>query len=500
MRKISVLFMTFLLAMSMAVTGVYAAGEVSVELNDGSYLLAPSVAVEADNFVILEKAYFTGEHLFEIIVFPSVYVNGTETAYTSYETPEYDNRVSALSSRNWAETSGVGTYDFSALPRNTSVQYSSFVVKDTDGNIVVKESWGSRDDYTAPDVIGTLAPGMDYGDLFPSVLSDDAPSDTWIIWRQSYSQGWRYWLTFFPADWSNVGIADFDNTATAYWQFDGSNFVNYGLYNDLAGSFFWTDDVLAGTSVEDKTWASAIVDTGRKLFPITHEYLSRSDSTYEYDVELRDSGDWYCASNFGAALSAGEYVIKADFRLVQWSDMNFDVAPCGYGDWSGTGDVSPEPEDVNWLQRIYNAIVSGFQSVLDAIGVGGSGSDNPGVAPSDPVIPDDPATEEDESQSILDVIGSLFDALFGGLLRGVLGVVGSLLDFVGSSISDFFDLFTGSDGFFEFFDTEPVRVAVTSFFDFIRALWTTLPSAIRGVISFSVGMFVFFGVLKVFIH
>ena len=158
----------------------------------------------------------------------------------------------------------------------------------------------------------------------------------------------------------------------------------------------------------------------------------------------------------------------------------------------------------DWWQRSWNAFTSKFFSLLEGSGLSPGGSGSGMVSGS-------------VTESLKNALSSLIDGLFGviqTILEVLLAPVKNLLTFVSnlftdsvlSGITDFFSAFGGDGSLWEFFQREgddgsstvglPSEIGVV--FSFFSGVILALPSDLRFVLFFGVGIMVFFSILKIF--
>ena len=156
----------------------------------------------------------------------------------------------------------------------------------------------------------------------------------------------------------------------------------------------------------------------------------------------------------------------------------------------------------DWWQRSWNAFTSKFFSLLEGSGLSPGGSGSGMVSGS-------------VTESLKNALSSLIDGLFGviqTILEVLLAPVKNLLTFVSdlftdsvfSGITDFFFAFGGDGSLWEFFQQEgddgsstvglPSEIGVA--FGFFSGVLLALPSDLRFVLFFGVGLMVFFSILK----
>lgn len=156
----------------------------------------------------------------------------------------------------------------------------------------------------------------------------------------------------------------------------------------------------------------------------------------------------------------------------------------------------------DWWQRSWNAFTTKFFSLLDGSGLSPGGSGSGMVSGS-------------VTESLKNALSSLIDGLFGviqAILEVLLAPVKNLLTFVSdlftdsvfSGITDFFSAFGGDGSLWEFFQREgddgsstvglPSEIGVA--FGFFSGVLLALPSDLRFVLFFGVGLMVFFSILK----
>ena len=156
----------------------------------------------------------------------------------------------------------------------------------------------------------------------------------------------------------------------------------------------------------------------------------------------------------------------------------------------------------DWWQRSWNAFTTKFFSLLEGSGLSPGGSGSGMVSGS-------------VTESLKNALSSLIDGLFGviqTILEVLLAPVKNLLTFVSdlftdsvfSGITDFFSAFGGDGSLWEFFQREgddgsstvglPSEIGVA--FGFFSGVLLALPSDLRFVLFFGVGLMVFFSILK----
>ena len=156
----------------------------------------------------------------------------------------------------------------------------------------------------------------------------------------------------------------------------------------------------------------------------------------------------------------------------------------------------------DWWQRSWNAFTTKFFSLLEGSGLSPGDSGSGMVSGS-------------VTESLKNALSSLIDGLFGviqTILEVLLAPVKNLLTFVSdlftdsvfSGITDFFSAFGGDGSLWEFFQREgddgsstvglPSEIGVA--FGFFSGVLLALPSDLRFVLFFGVGLMVFFSILK----
>ena len=200
----------------------------------------------------------------------------------------------------------------------------------------------------------------------------------------------------------------------------------------------------------------------------------------------------------GRVWTGSRWVPYSSYNVVTLKDMS-DIVDSS----------SPDKEYIytetgfwDWWQRSWNAFTSKFFSLLEGSGLSPGGSGSGMVSGS-------------VTESLKNALSSLIDGLFGviqTILEVLLAPVKNLLTFVSdlftdsvfSGITDFFSAFGGDGSLWEFFQREgddgsstvglPSEIGVA--FGFFSGVLLALPSDLRFVLFFGVGLMVFFSILK----
>ena len=200
----------------------------------------------------------------------------------------------------------------------------------------------------------------------------------------------------------------------------------------------------------------------------------------------------------GRVWTGSRWVPYSSYNVVTLKDMS-DIVDSS----------SPDKEYIytetgfwDWWQRSWNAFTSKFFSLLEGSGLSPGGSGSGMVSGS-------------VTESLKNALSSLIDGLFGviqTILEVLLAPVKNLLTFVSdlftdsvfSGITDFFSAFGGDGSLWEFFQQEgddgsstvglPSEIGVA--FGFFSGVLLALPSDLRFVLFFGVGLMVFFSILK----
>ena len=200
----------------------------------------------------------------------------------------------------------------------------------------------------------------------------------------------------------------------------------------------------------------------------------------------------------GRVWTGSRWVPYSSYNVVTLKDMS-DIVD---GSSSDKEYIYTESGFWDWWQRSWNAFTSKFFSLLEGSGLSPGGSGSGMVSGS-------------VTESLKNALSSLIDGLFGviqTILEVLLAPVKNLLTFVSdlftdsvfSGITDFFSAFGGDGSLWEFFQREgddgsstvglPSEIGVA--FGFFSGVLLALPSDLRFVLFFGVGLMVFFSILK----
>lgn len=414
--------------------------------------------------------------------------------------------------------------------------FSTFDFYDSDGtllidgsDVVYDDGSSGEDDNPNDEVIdpGTdivIKPSKSYNGLLPSISTDmQGYTDNWLILREHhysvypsdfYDTGilyeisddtvYRYSLYFLSDDYSaSIVSRNVGNSVTAHYipqiEITAGTITRYDLHGTgISADYSWAVDWSSFTTATDKVWASpsdvTSVYPGFDYASFTGAMISNSDLWADY------LSDTYIASSFSISLPATSgwsyakhyyYPYSSNFDE-QYGVVSFASPSVGFGVnlYDGfSGDVPEEEQSsiVEWLKRIYYAVVDGFQQVIDKL-TGGDNQEQPGIN-----------TEDDDGFSLMKALKVVFDAILS-VFKSIFGFLGDILGSIAGLIGDFFDLIsdTGSE-IYDFFspnNDDSDNTDINDFFGFMRGLWDTLPSPVTGLIVFSFAMFLFLTVFK----
>lgn len=514
-----------------------------ITLDDGSHLFVPSVAVHNGNFMVVRQ---TGRQLGTLIIEKTRYVIyslgsigsgmsggehgttdtdptiilGENREFVMYKTNYFVSEFDALAAEQWEYDSYKDNFIVSG-----DIVYSTFDYRASSGDLIYSRSDDVQSDHDDPALDNSqvfISPVRNYSGMLPplSSLTSSYVTDNWAIFRKPYSldwdedgfpiysadMEWRYQLYFFSDDYSvSFGYRGTSQPFEPYIKFNAAKIYVYDL--QIPGSsdgYHWVTDSVLEQAGKNFTWGAletytgscGIMTDGYLVTEMTsnpaafREQMSNLFVASNFSVSQAESGPWYTSG----LNSATSYILPA----FSWSVTLFDLA----------NDSTPEEEEesgiIAWLQKIYYGMVSGFERVINAIGLGGDDTpavdDVPGV--DENLDPD----EEGDGFSLSDIFGSLWDfvkKIFGGLWKLLSGIVDSITGFIG----DFFDLITDSDSnlFDVFDDSEPAEgegagnwYYIGNFFAFLQNLWICIPTPIKSLIYASFSILIVFGLLKMF--
>lgn len=349
-----------------------------------------------------------------------------------------------------------------------------------------------------------ISPIRSYSGVLPSVQDvidsgSENVSGDWFVWRKPYTvfgidydadgcpiwdqeSKWQYHLIFvsddYYFDWSATDLtSSSEHQNTSGLVLYASEIYRWRLESDGFSSTYITDDVLGANAGQSK-WVYNDVSNGSfalQSYGEAETYKKSSNISYmlcnglvasNFDARVEQTGPFYTQS-----IVDGEWVYSGYWiPAIEWDADTYTSAPDGEGGGESSGD------EVTWLQKIYNAIVEGFQNVIDKIS-GNSKVEDDLQEDSDNAV----QNATDIQQGVNDIVGD-FDSSGGA--------------------SGFFDAFGEGSETFEFFegseDGEGFFSKVNDFFIFMSNLWLCIPNPIQSFIVMSFSLFMLLAVLKMF--
>lgn len=234
----------------------------------------------------------------------------------------------------------------------------------------------------------------------------------------------------------------------------------------------------------------------RPSVPSKGQVWALVERQYITSLQIYNGRAWEACD--GRIWTGSRWVPYSSYNVVTLKDMS-DIVDSS----------SPDKEYIytetgfwDWWQRSWNAFTTKFFSLLEGSGLSPGGSSSGMVSGS-------------VTESLKNALSSLIDGLFGviqTILEVLLAPVKNLLTFVSdlftdsvfSGITDFFSAFGGDGSLWEFFQREgddgsstvglPSEIGVA--FGFFSGVLLALPSDLRFVLFFGVGLMVFFSILK----
>ena len=234
----------------------------------------------------------------------------------------------------------------------------------------------------------------------------------------------------------------------------------------------------------------------RPSVPTKGQVWALVERQYITSLQIYNGRAWETCD--GRVWTGSRWVPYSSYNVVTLKDMS-DIV-----DSSGPDKeyIYTETGFWDWWQRSWNAFTTKFFSLLEGSGLSPGGSSSGMVSGS-------------VTESLKNALSSLIDGLFGviqTILEVLLAPVKNLLTFVSdlftdsvfSGITDFFSAFGGDGSLWEFFQREgddgsstvglPSEIGVA--FGFFSGVLLALPSDLRFVLFFGVGLMVFFSILK----
>lgn len=518
-NKIIALFLTVFVVASNLTFSVSAADAFArnvITLDTGLVLNVPSPAIDKD-FIIAKyessslASLFVKKYAYYIYEFESLRgggpKEGKEFLYNLYYSDKFNSHSSALSDITW--TVEENCYEALEIYNNKDLEivYSTFDYYDLESNELLYESStnSTADTDTDPDKI-VVTPARSYVNLLPSISSVTSnTTDNWAVLRfpsepvigsdnlpvYNSDTEWVYWLLFFSDDYEFVvnSFTDYDSYYNSYQQpylsIEASTIYRHQLISSAFEDSSITDAVLE-SAAGDCSWSYKAVSNGEWQFGYSHctpflmsnrqalsDFLSNMLVGSSASISVGSTGPW------------------------TYEDMEYTVPSFG---WKTTlydteiDNGTQEEDEVFWLKRIYNAVVDGFNNVIDKltelINIGG-------VSKDDEIL--DGVLDEEEGFSLLDIIKDVFGAflkvitgffkLISGFFAGLIGAIDNFFDLLTNGTSELFDLFNSEHGAFN---------EVNSFFGFMGELWHCIPTAIQQITYFSFAAMLVFALLKMF--
>ena len=348
------------------------------------------------------------------------------------------------------------------------------------------------------------------------VASSDAPEQS------------EYWKCPFPGGVLTVGLSDNSDGVFLYIVFDPSsthNIVAIERYSEavpysatmvqdsltalasrstitaehITSITAMTPDDLATPTLavrSDIAVTSWQIGGVRPSVPTKGQVWALVERQYITSLQIYNGRAWEACD--GRIWTGSRWVPYSAYNVITLKDMS-DIVDSS----------SPDKEYIytetgfwDWWQRSWNAFTSKFFSLLEGSGLSPGGSGSGMVSGS-------------VTESLKNALSSLIDGLFGviqTILEVLLAPVKNLLTFVSdlftdsvfSGITDFFSAFGGDGSLWEFFHQEgddgsstvglPSEIGVA--FGFFSGVLLALPSDLRFVLFFGVGLMVFFSILK----
>lgn len=234
----------------------------------------------------------------------------------------------------------------------------------------------------------------------------------------------------------------------------------------------------------------------RPSVPSKGQVWALVERQYITSLQIYNGRAWEACD--GRIWTGSRWVPYSSYNVVTLKDMT-DIVD---GSSSDKEYIYTESGFWDWWQRSWNAFTSKFFALLEGSGLSPGGSGSGMVSGS-------------VTESLKNALSSLIDGLFGviqTILEVLLAPVKNLLTFVSdlftdsvfSGITDFFSAFGGDGSLWEFFQREgddgsstvglPSEIGVA--FGFFSGVLLALPSDLRFVLFFGVGLMVFFSILK----
>ena len=348
------------------------------------------------------------------------------------------------------------------------------------------------------------------------VASSDAPEQS------------EYWKCPFPGGVLTVGLSDNSDGVFLYIVFDPSsthNIVAIERYSEavpysatmvqdsltalasrstitaehITSITAMTPDDLAPPTLavrSDIAVTSWQIGGVRPSVPTKGQVWALVERQYITSLQIYNGRAWETCD--GRVWTGSRWVPYSSYNVVTLKDMS-DIVD---GSSSDKEYIYTESGFWDWWQRSWNAFTSKFFSLLEGSGLSPGGSGSGMVSGS-------------VTESLKNALSSLIDGLFGviqTILEVLLAPVKNLLTFVSdlftdsvfSGITDFFSAFGGDGSLWEFFQREgddgsstvglPSEIGVA--FGFFSGVLLALPSDLRFVLFFGVGLMVFFSILK----
>lgn len=370
---------------------------------------------------------------------------------------------------------------------------------------------------------------FDDGTVFDSRFFVRSPySNKFFVSSSDAPEPSEYWKCPFPGGVLTVGLSNNSNSVFLYIVFDPSsthNIVAIERYSEAVPySATMVQDSLAALAARSTITAEHITSITamtpedlatptlavRSDIPVTSwqiggvrpsvpskgQVWALVERQYITSLQIYNGRAWEACD--GRIWTGSRWVPYSAYNVITLKDMS-DIVDSS----------SPDKEYIytesgfwDWWQRSWNAFTTKFFSLLEGSGLSPGGSGSGMVSGS-------------VTESLKNALSSLIDGLFGviqTILEVLLAPVKNLLTFVSdlftdsvfSGITDFFSAFGGDGSLWEFFQREgddgsstvglPSEIGVA--FGFFSGVLLALPSDLRFVLFFGVGLMVFFSILK----
>lgn len=509
---------------------------VQLLLDNGTVATVPNAAT-TENFIVVKDRWQnsvglwkTGYIIYDFEDYEAK--NGEEAYFIRYYTDYFFTNSNALETTEWQSASYSEVVSINA----SSIVFSSFDFYDINGNLVYDSSV-SDGSVSAPPALGGGSIGITlsgYDGKLPALPTGAQTYNNWLIvknryagdrtgWDESHAPVWvdeprsSYNLYFFSDDYEivmethNVGsdvcphyipvirveaavVQQFTLGSDEWDELSAPNITD-NVFNQTIGKTYWYHAntyndayTFAGWQYYN-SWSGGVWSNKDLLTERLDEWLVASSAPVAI---YADTTEWSYLTDPSGMHNSGqdesEGAVYFGTPSISWSEYRY----VGFG---GAVEDTSDNLVVYWLKKIYNAMVDGFNQVLNKIGLGGGGGGTV-IDPENPEYSD--GVQEGDGFSLIDIIKALWNAI-KKILSGIWNVFfGAITDMLGA-IGDFFGAFADpfSGGLFDFFDNDEAS-GFTDFFGFMRSLWGCIPTPVSLFILASFSFVMFFGLLKMF--